>query len=66
MGVELRLVSCQPEESIANHFPIVGANNHRQFLLFVTTLVIGITLFDYLSYECESTQVTLVFPDYQP
>ncbi|KAG9311112.1 hypothetical protein JVU11DRAFT_9022 [Chiua virens] len=29
----------------------VGANNHRQFLLFVTTLVIGIVLFDYLSYE---------------
>ncbi|PPQ88419.1 hypothetical protein CVT25_011221 [Psilocybe cyanescens] len=28
----------------------VGANNHRQFLLFVTTLVIGVCLFDYLTY----------------
>ncbi|KAG2117174.1 uncharacterized protein F5147DRAFT_604664 [Suillus discolor] len=29
----------------------VGANNHRQFLLFVSTLVIDIVLFDYLVYE---------------
>jgi len=29
----------------------VGANNHRQFLLFVITLVTGIGLFDYLTYE---------------
>ncbi|KAF6750423.1 ankyrin repeat-containing domain protein [Ephemerocybe angulata] len=28
----------------------VGSGNHRQFLLFVTTLVIGIGLFDYLTY----------------
>lgn len=28
----------------------VGVNNHRQFLLFVTTLVIGIILFDYLTF----------------
>ncbi|KAG6826435.1 hypothetical protein H0H92_015809 [Tricholoma furcatifolium] len=28
----------------------VGVNNHRQFVLFVTTLVIGIALFDYLTY----------------
>ncbi|KAF7420921.1 palmitoyltransferase akr1 [Pleurotus ostreatus] len=28
----------------------VGMNNHRQFILFVTTLVIGIILFDYLTY----------------
>ncbi|CAK5271098.1 unnamed protein product [Mycena citricolor] len=28
----------------------VGSNNHRQFLIFVTTLVLGITLFDYLTY----------------
>ena len=30
----------------------VGSGNHRQFLLFVTTLVIGIGLFDYLAYAC--------------
>ncbi|KAF9480640.1 ankyrin [Pholiota conissans] len=30
----------------------VGSNNHRQFLLFVSTLVIGIGLFDYLTYAC--------------
>ncbi|EIW76594.1 hypothetical protein CONPUDRAFT_157779 [Coniophora puteana RWD-64-598 SS2] len=29
----------------------VGAGNHRQFLVFVTTLVVGIGLFDYLTYE---------------
>jgi len=29
----------------------VGMNNHRQFLLFVSTLVVGICLFDYLTYE---------------
>lgn len=28
----------------------VGVNNHRQFLLFVTTLVIGILEFDYLTF----------------
>ncbi|KAH7924191.1 hypothetical protein BV22DRAFT_1120343 [Leucogyrophana mollusca] len=33
----------------------VGANNHRQFLLFVTTLVIGIALFDYLTWEFFAT-----------
>jgi palmitoyltransferase ZDHHC13/17 len=27
--------------------------NHRQFVLFVLTLVIGIVLFDYLSYACK-------------
>jgi palmitoyltransferase ZDHHC13/17 len=27
--------------------------NHRQFLLFVSTLVIGICLFDYLTYACQ-------------
>ncbi|OCH90139.1 zf-DHHC-domain-containing protein [Obba rivulosa] len=33
----------------------IGVNNHRQFLLFVTTLVIGILLFDYLTYAYFST-----------
>ncbi|KAI6142493.1 hypothetical protein BKA82DRAFT_2588959 [Pisolithus tinctorius] len=28
-----------------------GSNNHRQFLMFVTTLVTGIILFDYLTYD---------------
>ncbi|KAI9507933.1 palmitoyltransferase AKR1 [Russula earlei] len=28
----------------------VGLNNHRQFIIFVTALVIGIVLFDYLSW----------------
>ncbi|KAF8196193.1 DHHC palmitoyltransferase-domain-containing protein [Mycena galopus ATCC 62051] len=28
----------------------VGANNHRQFVIFVLTLVIGVGLFDYLTY----------------
>ncbi|KAL4077498.1 hypothetical protein J3A83DRAFT_4214067 [Scleroderma citrinum] len=33
----------------------VGANNHRQFLMFVTTLVVGIVFFDYLAYELFTT-----------
>ncbi|CAA7262320.1 unnamed protein product [Cyclocybe aegerita] len=33
----------------------VGSNNHRQFLLFVITLVVGIGLFDYLTYAYFST-----------
>lgn len=36
---------------------LVGVNNHRQFVIFVTTLVLGIALFDYLSYAC-----TFLFP----
>jgi hypothetical protein len=31
----------------------VGVNNHRQFILFVATLVIGIILFDYLTWACK-------------
>ncbi|KAI0331413.1 zf-DHHC-domain-containing protein [Cubamyces sp. BRFM 1775] len=33
----------------------IGVNNHRQFLLFVMTLVLGIILFDYLTFEYYST-----------
>ncbi|KAH9886691.1 DHHC palmitoyltransferase-domain-containing protein [Cubamyces lactineus] len=33
----------------------IGVNNHRQFLLFVMTLVLGIILFDYLTFEYFST-----------
>lgn len=29
----------------------VGVNNHRQFICFVVTLIIGIVSFDYLSYQ---------------
>ncbi|KAI0791075.1 palmitoyltransferase AKR1 [Abortiporus biennis] len=28
----------------------IGYNNHRQFLIFVTTLVLGIAIFDYLTF----------------
>lgn len=31
----------------------VGANNHRQFLIFVISLVLGIVMFDYLTYQRE-------------
>ncbi|KAJ7844139.1 DHHC palmitoyltransferase-domain-containing protein [Mycena olivaceomarginata] len=33
----------------------VGANNHRQFVIFVSTLVLGVGLFDYLTYAYFST-----------
>lgn len=33
--------------------PLVGLNNHRQFIIFVTALVIGICLFDYLTWACK-------------
>lgn len=49
----------------------VGSGNHRQFLLFVATLVAGISLFDALTVSCEcssevesSGAVTLVSVDY--
>lgn len=32
---------------------LVGVNNHRQFMLFVLTLVAGIILFGYLVYSCD-------------
>ncbi|ETW79991.1 hypothetical protein HETIRDRAFT_477592 [Heterobasidion irregulare TC 32-1] len=38
----------------------VGVHNHRQFILFVTTLVLGIILFDYLTFAYFSA------PDLQP
>ncbi|KAF8182894.1 hypothetical protein BJ912DRAFT_561132 [Pholiota molesta] len=41
----------------------VGSNNHRQFLLFVSTLVVGICLFDYLTYEYFSTIPLPTTPD---
>lgn len=33
----------------------IGSNNHRQFILFITTLVAGIALFDYLTWAYFST-----------
>lgn len=39
--------------------PLVGANNHRQFVLFVLTLVFGIVIFDYLTYKCTSASLSL-------
>ncbi|THV03552.1 palmitoyltransferase AKR1 [Dendrothele bispora CBS 962.96] len=40
----------------------VGSNNHRQFVLFVTMLVSGIMLFDYLTFEYFSS-LELPTPD---
>ena len=37
------------------HEFVVGVHNHRQFILFVTTLVLGIILFDYLTFACTYT-----------
>ena len=48
VSVHLALSQCScSEQRLA-----VGVNNHRQFLLFVMTLVLGIILFDYLPFEC--------------
>ena len=35
----------------------VGVNNHRQFVIFVTTLVLGIVLFDYLVFAYFTEQL---------
>ncbi|KAH8112127.1 DHHC palmitoyltransferase-domain-containing protein [Phellopilus nigrolimitatus] len=40
----------------------VGVNNHRQFILFVSTLVVGIILFDYLAFAYFSTIDSLLEP----
>ena len=61
MGVELRYVFLSTRATATDCSLLVGANNHRQFLLFVTTLVIGIILFDYLSYECKLHSIYHVF-----
>jgi palmitoyltransferase len=42
----------------------VGSNNHRQFVLFVTTLVIGIILFDYLTFAFFSTLAISTSPSH--
>ncbi|KAI0087499.1 ankyrin [Irpex rosettiformis] len=42
----------------------VGVNNHRQFLLFVMTLVVGIITFDYLTYAYFSTIEVQVDPSH--
>ncbi|EJD42927.1 ankyrin [Auricularia subglabra TFB-10046 SS5] len=36
----------------------VGVNNHRQFIIFVTTLVFGIIAYDYLAYAYFSEHLT--------
>lgn len=40
----------------------MGSNNHRQFLLFVSTLVVGILLFDYLTFSRAYSVVYLSYP----
>jgi hypothetical protein len=48
----------------------VGLNNHRQFIIFVTSLVVGIILFDYLTWACEcllsipSLFTNILLPDF--
>nr|GAT47946.1 palmitoyltransferase akr1 [Mycena chlorophos] len=44
----------------------VGANNHRQFIIFVSTLVIGVILFDYLTYAFFSSLDLTNLPDSIP
>jgi hypothetical protein len=44
--------------------PPVGLNNHRQFIIFVTALVIGIISFDYLTWACEC--LLYISPAYSP
>ncbi|KAJ7057663.1 DHHC palmitoyltransferase-domain-containing protein [Mycena amicta] len=44
----------------------VGANNHRQFVIFVSTLVVGVVLFDYLTYAFFSSLDLSSLPDSIP
>lgn len=37
----------------------MGFRNHKHFLIFILSLIAGITLFDYLSVACESRALTL-------
>ncbi|KAJ6492881.1 hypothetical protein C8R47DRAFT_975549 [Mycena vitilis] len=39
----------------------LGANNHRQFVIFVSTLVLGVGLFDYLTYASNTNTHLTVF-----
>jgi len=40
----------------------VGVNNHRQFLIFVSTLVVGVCLFDYLTYAYFLSNINSIPP----
>jgi len=51
-GIAVCSVTSPPNRSHVNYFFSVGLNNHRQFILFVSTLVGGVMVFDYLTYAC--------------
>lgn len=55
LGLELWLVfsSLSSLERDIQYLSAVGANNHRQFVLFLLNLVIGIITFIYLTYQCK-------------
>jgi hypothetical protein len=57
MGLELRYVLAINMFFCVISIPdLVGLNNHRQFVLFVATLVGGVIVFDYLTYACTCHQ----------
>ncbi|KAF7312850.1 Palmitoyltransferase [Mycena kentingensis (nom. inval.)] len=41
----------------------IGANNHRQFVIFVSTLVLGVMVFDYLTYAFFSSLDLTALPE---
>ena len=52
-GIVVRAEQGTDSQNIHTNIPLlVGYKNHRQFILFVSTLVMGIVLFDYLSFAC--------------
>ena len=57
-------VSFSVHPCFPNSNQTVGVNNHRQFIIFVSSLVISIMLFDYLVYACKSGNVNSGFPRY--
>jgi palmitoyltransferase len=61
LGLELRYVSDSyhlPNRQLTVTAE-VGLKNHRQFVLFVTTLVGGVISFDYLTYACTSCDIVI-------
>jgi hypothetical protein len=54
MGLELWYVEFISSAVTMLMNSVVGSGNHRQFVMFITTLVFGILLFDYLSFNCMS------------
>lgn len=62
LGLELRLVILRRNRSVVLTSFIVGVNNHRQFVIFILSLVTGVIAFDWLVYQCAQSSSSATCP----